>query len=85
MSIRAYVLLDLVKGKSEQVAGVLRSKPGVILVDSLEGSPNTVVVVEAPDRSKLAEFIMPAIASVENITEDLRLLVSRDNALSAVP
>ena len=81
MKARAYLLLSVVDGRSEQVARTLRRQPGVVRVDSLEGQPDVIVLVQAPDRRKLAEYIMPAISSIDNITEDLRLLVTRDNTL----
>jgi hypothetical protein len=36
-------------------------------------------MVEAPNRQGLAEAIMPAIGCIDGITEDLHLLVTRDN------
>jgi hypothetical protein len=53
----------------------------VVIADSVEGSPDVIVMVEAPDRQRLAELVMPAIAEIENVTDDLRLLVTRDNVL----
>lgn len=85
MSTRAYLLLDVLSGKSEQVARLLRGRPGVLTVDSLEGRPDIIVLVEAPDRRKLAELIMPALSSIDNVTEDLRLLVTRDGSSPNLP
>ncbi len=81
MSVRVYVLLDIVEGKSEYVVQMLRSRTGVVLVDSLEGRPDVIVVVEAPNRQGLAEALMPVIGCVDGITEDLRLLVTPDESL----
>ncbi len=78
MSVRAYVLLDIVEGSSEYAVQMLQSRPGVVLIDCLEGRPDIIVVVEAPDRQSLAEAIMPVISCVDGITEDLQLLVTRD-------
>jgi hypothetical protein len=77
MSARVYVLLDTVNGKSEQVTQVLRGKPGVILAEPLEGSPDVIMVVEAPRREKLAKLTNEALASVELLTENLQLLPAR--------
>ena len=79
MSVRAYVLLDIVDGKSEYAVQMLRSRAGVVLADWLEGSPDVIAMVEAPDRQGLAEAIMPVIGCIDGITEDLHLLVTRDN------
>ena len=56
MNARVYILLDIVHGKSEYVIQALRGKPGVVMVDPLEGPPDVILVVEAPKRQKLAEL-----------------------------
>ena len=55
MSLRVYVLLDIIAGKSGGVVRTLRRQPGVVLVDELEDQPRVIMVVEADDRQKLAE------------------------------
>jgi len=74
ISARAYVLLYLARGNSEQVAEALRHKPGVLMADPLEGPPDVMVVVEAPERQELADFTVNALSSVENMIENVRLL-----------
>jgi hypothetical protein len=74
MSIRAYVLLCLTKGNPALVAQVLRQKPGVLMADPLEGPPDVIVVVEAPERQKLADLTVQALSSVEAMIENVRLL-----------
>ncbi len=74
MSARVYILLDIVHGKSEYVIQALRGKPGVVMADPLEGPPDVIIVVEAPKRQQLAELTIQALASVETMTEGLRLL-----------
>ena len=74
MSERVYILLDIVGGKAEELVKVLRESPGVVMVDAVEGPPDVIMVVEASDRQKLAERTVQAIAVVENMTENFRLL-----------
>ena len=74
MSARAYVLLNVTSEKAEHVAQTLRSKPGVAIVDLLEGPPDVVLMVEAPNRQKLAELAAGALASVESMSEGIWLL-----------
>ncbi len=81
MGVRAYVLLNIADGKSEHAVIILRSKAGVVSADPLEGRPDVIVTVEAPDRQRLAESVIPVITCVEGITEDLQLLVLRENGL----
>jgi hypothetical protein len=77
MSARVYMLLDILNEKYECALQILQNIDGVILTDTLEGHPNTLVIIEAPDRERLVELMMPVLGSVDRVTEDLRLLVSQ--------
>lgn len=77
---RAYILLEISDGRSEQVVRNLRGKPGIVSADPLDGRPDVILVVEGSDRQELAEYIMPILATIDNVTEDVRLLVRRETA-----
>jgi len=79
MSAKIYMLLDILEGKSASTIQHLRSTDGVVVADLLEGHPNVLLVIEAPDRQKLVELIMPVLSSIERVTEDLHLLMTREN------
>jgi hypothetical protein len=85
MSVRAYMLLDIVDRSCEHAVQMLRSKAEVILADRLEGYPNIIAMVEAADRQSLAAAIMPVLDCIDGITEDLRLLVTQDGEISLDP
>ena len=74
MGVRAYLLLSLAKGNPTVVAQTLRGKPGVLMADPLEGPPDVIVVVEAPERRSLADLTVQALSSVESMIENVRLL-----------
>jgi hypothetical protein len=82
MSVRAYMLLDIVDRSCENTVQMLRSRREVILADRLEGYPNIIAVVEAIDRQSLAEAIIPVLDCLEGITEDLHLMVTQDGEIS---
>jgi len=82
MSVRAYMLLDIVDRSCEYAVQMLRSRAEVILADRLEGYPNIIAMVEAADRQSLAEAIMPVLECIDGITEGLRLLVTQDSEIS---
>lgn len=82
MSVRAYMLLDIVDRSCEYAVQMLRSRAEVILADRLEGYPNVIAMVEAADRQSLAEAIMPVLGCIDGITEDLNLLVTQDSEIS---
>ncbi len=77
MSSRVYMLLDIRESRYEDALRVLQGIGGVIMTDTLEGHPNVMVIVEAPDRQRLVELIMPVLGSVDHVTEDVHLLVSQ--------
>jgi len=78
MVARAYVLFDIVDGKSEQVAQALQDKPGVVIAEQLEGPPDLIMVTEASDLPHLAKLTVQAITSVEAMIHGLRLLPVQD-------
>jgi len=77
MSQRAYLLMDITEGKHREVIQSLESRPGVIMVDMLEGPPDVLVVVEAGTRQELAELTVDALSSVEDFMENMQLLPGR--------
>ena len=79
MSARVYMLLDILESKYTCAHQILQTIAGVVIADKLEGHPNTLVIVEAPDRQRLVELMMPVLGSVDRVTEDLHLLVSRED------
>jgi len=78
MVARAYVLLDIVDGKSEHVAQALQGKPGVVIAEQIEGPPDIIMVAEASDLQHLAKLTIQAITSVETMIHGLRLLPVQD-------
>jgi hypothetical protein len=74
MSAKVYVLLGINNGRANRVARALKSTPGVVAVDLLEGPPDVVLTMQAPNRKKLAELTVQALSRVESITEDTTLL-----------
>jgi hypothetical protein len=79
MSTRVYLLLDILEKKAAATVQNLRNTGGVVAIDPLEGHPNYVMIIEAPDRLSLVESMMPVLVSLERVTKDLRLLLLREN------
>ena len=73
MNAKVYVLLRVKEGKA-----------GVRLLDVLEGPPDVIMMVQAHERRRLAELTVAALASVEDITEDLQLLPTPDGCSASV-
>ena len=83
MTARVYILVNITNDNSDQVAQTLHHQPGVVAVDLLEGPPNLLMVVEAPDRDRLARLTMKVIASIETEVEDMQVLPVRDDSATA--
>ena len=71
---RAYVLIQSTGNSRDRVIKILKQQKGVVAADAVEGPPDVVLVIEAPDRPTLASVLMKAMASVEDMTEGLQLL-----------
>jgi hypothetical protein len=71
---RVYVLVSVAEGFSDNVASILRCKPGVVMADVVEGQTNVVMVVEARHRLRLAQLTIQALAAVESMTDNVHLL-----------
>jgi len=74
---RVYALITVTDGRTREVLEELRGRPGVVLVDSLNGPPDLIMVVEAGAREELVQLTLQALNSVESFTEGLQLLDSR--------
>ena len=81
---KVFVLLDIVAGQPEEVAQMLRGKPGVIITEVLEGPPDLIIVMEALKRQQLAKLTSQVLASVEAMTGNIYLLPVKDQLSSNV-
>lgn len=81
MGMRVYMLLDIIEERSACTMHTLKTMDGVIFVDELEGHPNILTVVEAADRQKLVELMMPILDSIDRLAIDVHLLVNRKDTL----
>lgn len=79
MSARVYILTDIDEVNSTGVLPILQSVGGVA-VDILEGHPNTMLIIEAPDRETLAERTIQVQDIVEGIASNVRLIMNKEDA-----
>ncbi len=79
MSFKAYVIMDSPAEKTANMVRTLRKKPGVVSVDRIEDSPQVIMVVEAPERRRLAKLTVQAISSADSIATVMQLLTATSN------
>jgi hypothetical protein len=72
-------LLQTAENTSQDIIYALSEKPGVVMVDLLEGLPNLILVIEAEKREELASYIVQALDSVEFRIQDLRFFIGRES------
>lgn len=81
MNTKVYMLLDVAEEQHAYAVQALQNAEGVLAVDTLEGHPNMIVIIEAVDRQQLAELIMAILRSLEYVITDLRFLMTRGENL----
>lgn len=57
---------------------IVQRQPGVMMVDRVEGLADLIFAVQAPDRESLATLMEQAIATVEDLTEEVELLPAKN-------
>lgn len=78
-NVRAYVLLDVRDREADIVVKTLRAMSGVVTAELIEGPPDVMAVLEAPETQSLARLTVKALKSVEKFTLDMRLLPVRQD------
>jgi len=81
LSARVYLLLDIFEDKFPYAIQTLQNAEGVVAADSLEGHPNILAIVEAPNQQELAEKMIPVLFSLDHIIKDLHLMMTREESL----
>jgi hypothetical protein len=79
LSARIYMLLDVVENRSSGAIQTLRAEKGVVISDVLEGHPNILILLQAPNRTALATHIVSILDTLDGAIEDVQLLVTPEN------
>ena len=85
MDKRAYLILDMANDHLPDIAVRLMKMPGVMDVELLEGPPDIMVSIGAPDRYELAEDVNKILASFENVIEDSMVLPVESGSVKNMP
>jgi DNA-binding Lrp family transcriptional regulator len=71
MSVQAFVLIQTEVGKAADVAGEVRSIPGVISADDVTGPYDVIAKTEADSVDELGKMVVSRIQMAEGITRTL--------------
>jgi hypothetical protein len=70
--------MDTTKCKPGHILKILRGKTGVVVAERLEGKPDVLIALEAPDRERLLKLTGDALSSVEQYIDYINVLPVKD-------
>ena len=68
MVMQAYILVQTVPGKAEEVAGTIREIPGVTMAEDVTGPYDVIVRAEASNVDELGQLVVAKVQVVSGIT-----------------
>ncbi len=71
---RAYVLIETVGGKSQEVADTLRKIPGIVASDVVTGPYDVMLVAQGADATAIGRLVLNEVRGLPGITKTLTLL-----------
>ncbi len=69
MATKAYILMKVKAGKSQEVLETLKSMPGVEQAHACFGQPDIFGLINAPDDRALSDVIMTKIHTIPGVEE----------------
>ena len=77
---KVYLLLEAVKGKRDNLAATIKGMAGVSAIDILDGRPDLLAVIEAPERQEVAKHLMRLLDVMDGEVEDIRVFPVQKSA-----
>jgi DNA-binding Lrp family transcriptional regulator len=69
--VHAYILIQTEVGKAAEVAGEIRTVPGVTIAEDVTGPYDVIVRAEAHTMDELGKLVVARVQSIEGITRTL--------------
>lgn len=69
MSDRAYVLINVLPGRTSEVVHALAAIKQIKTIDPCWGKPDIIVVVEVPDQDALTQLVLSRIHAIEGVSQ----------------
>lgn len=77
MSDRAYVLINVLPGRTSEVVKALTDIKQIKTIDPCWGKPDIIVVVEVRDQDALTQLVLSRIHAIEGVSQTDTHLVYR--------
>ncbi|NOT24246.1 MAG: Lrp/AsnC ligand binding domain-containing protein [Nitrospiraceae bacterium] len=77
MSDRAYVLINVLPGRTSDVVRALSGIKQLKTIDPCWGKPDIIVVAEVPDQDALTQLVLSRIHEIEGVSQTDTHLVYR--------
>lgn len=77
MSDRAYVLIDVLPGRTGDVVKALSEIKQIKTIDPCWGKPDIIVVVEAPNQDEMTQLVLRRIHEIDGVSQTDTHLVYR--------
>jgi nitrate reductase NapAB chaperone NapD len=77
MSDRAYVLINVLPGRTSDVVRALTEIKQIKTIDPCWGKPDIIVVVEVPDQDALTQLVLSRIHAIDGVSQTDTHLVYR--------
>lgn len=77
MSDRAYVLINVLPGRTSEVVKALAEIKQIKTIDPCWGKPDIIIVVEVPDQDALTQLVLTRIHAIDGVSQTDTHLVYR--------
>ena len=78
MATKAYILMKVKAGKSQEVLNTLKALPGVEQAHACFGQPDIFGLIHADDEKALAQIIMTSVHSIPGVEETDTHIVAQE-------
>ena len=69
MSHRAYILINVMPGQTDNVLQRLSTLSEIVILDACWGKPDVIALMEVPDQDTLTELVLTKIHSIEGVAQ----------------
>jgi|MudIll2142460700_1097286.scaffolds.fasta_scaffold1352705_2 DNA-binding Lrp family transcriptional regulator len=75
MSVKAYVLIDVMVGKNEEILKAISGMEGVKSIHAVTGPHDLIALVEGEDLKSMGDIVLSRIRGVKGVIKTLTCMV----------